>query len=781
MDLLKLVSELRRRHVVRTAAAYMVAAWLVVQVAATVFPVLELPLWTTRFVVLLAILGLPITLALAWSFDLTPDGFERTAPATPNAAAALSPARPRRARALSAALLVVAVLAGSGWFVGSMHVSARAAALDSRLIAIAPFRVAGADASVAYLHEGLIDLIAVKLTGERRAVDPGSTLAAWRTVVGEGAEPSLAGAKRVAMHLGARHVLLGSVVGEPGQLTLIAALFDVASGRELATGSVHGPADELPALIDRLVATVLSLEAGENADRLTSLTSTSLEALRAYLEGNAHYRRARYVDAVASYSRALDLDSTFALAAMSMIDPASMEPLPGSPGTRGRRLARAHVDRLPPRDRAYFEARWPLEPPADIAEELEMLEGLVRQFPDRSEAWYSYADVLFHRGGLVDPHRHLERAQAGFERALALDSTHLIVVQHLLFVASRTQDSVLFFRFVDRYLDEQPTGTFALEARLRSAAWRQDTAAVRRHFAALDQESSASLNIQNGNQLRDARPLVGLTFARRAAELTYQRSATPTERNNAIFRRVRVELNAGRPAEAQALLDSIRRSERRWWPGELVNNALFLDGDTAAATEGAAFLDRRVRDMPDPLQDQYADELCAVTTLRLLRGETDGAAAAIARLRLPHAESSTPANRQVCAASLDALLGQVEGAPDARARLLALDALMARGPRASPQHRDRANIIAARLFEACCETQRAWIAAGRLAIDPGTEHHVSTFYEMQCRLGAALRRVPEATRACTRYITLRSDAEPHLLPRVEAARAAMAVLEEGGR
>lgn len=71
-------SELRRRHVFKVAAAYGVVAWLVIQVAATTFPILDLPLWTTRLMLALAVLGAPLALVLAWSYELTPDGVRRT-------------------------------------------------------------------------------------------------------------------------------------------------------------------------------------------------------------------------------------------------------------------------------------------------------------------------------------------------------------------------------------------------------------------------------------------------------------------------------------------------------------------------------------------------------------------------------------------------------------------------------------------------------------------------------------------------------------------------------
>jgi TolB-like protein/Flp pilus assembly protein TadD len=74
------IAELRRRKVFRVAVVYLVAAWLLIQVADATFEPMGLPAWSLRLVIVLAILGLPIACALAWAFDVTPVGIERTAP-----------------------------------------------------------------------------------------------------------------------------------------------------------------------------------------------------------------------------------------------------------------------------------------------------------------------------------------------------------------------------------------------------------------------------------------------------------------------------------------------------------------------------------------------------------------------------------------------------------------------------------------------------------------------------------------------------------------------------
>ena len=81
-------AELKRRNVYKVAVAYAVAGWALAQGIAQVFPVFDIPNWVVRLIVLLIIIGLPIALALAWMFELTPQGIKRTetADAMPEAA-----------------------------------------------------------------------------------------------------------------------------------------------------------------------------------------------------------------------------------------------------------------------------------------------------------------------------------------------------------------------------------------------------------------------------------------------------------------------------------------------------------------------------------------------------------------------------------------------------------------------------------------------------------------------------------------------------------------------
>ena len=65
--------ELKRRNVVKVAVAYTIVGWLLIEVATTVFPLLQLSDWAATLVAMLLILGFPVALILSWAYELTPD------------------------------------------------------------------------------------------------------------------------------------------------------------------------------------------------------------------------------------------------------------------------------------------------------------------------------------------------------------------------------------------------------------------------------------------------------------------------------------------------------------------------------------------------------------------------------------------------------------------------------------------------------------------------------------------------------------------------------------
>jgi hypothetical protein len=151
--------ELRRRKVYRVAAGYGVVGWLIIQFAVAVFPVLTLPIWSSRLVVFLVLGGFPIALVLAWAFDVGPGGIHVTP--EPISDPECPPAFSARRRNLAALALVgLTISALVGYFLLG-HGTGRK--LD-KSVAVLPFANLSDNAENAFFADGIQDDILTNLT-----------------------------------------------------------------------------------------------------------------------------------------------------------------------------------------------------------------------------------------------------------------------------------------------------------------------------------------------------------------------------------------------------------------------------------------------------------------------------------------------------------------------------------------------------------------------------------------------------------------------------------------
>src|SRR2546426_179540 len=225
----------------------------------------------------------------------------------------------RRAGLVAAAAAIIAVALGGALMSRSRGAAAK---VDPNVVAVFPFRVTGAGASLQYLREGMVDLLGAELTGEDgvRAAGTRTVLSAWHRAGGTDREDLAAdGARSVARRVGAGKLVLGEVVGTPNRLILSAAIVASSSGRSSPQASVDGPPDSLLTLVERLVRQLLTTEVASGGRELVALTTSSLPALQAYLRGRAQYRRGVYEEAARDFERAVQIDSAFALAGLDLL------------------------------------------------------------------------------------------------------------------------------------------------------------------------------------------------------------------------------------------------------------------------------------------------------------------------------------------------------------------------------------------------------------------------------------------------------------------------------
>jgi len=309
-----LVVELRRRSVFKVAGAYLVVMWIVLQVAETTFQPLRLPDWWMTVLTILAVLGLPIVAALAWSYEITPGGIVLDT----GAATAVRLPRARRtiAPVLVTGVALMAAVTGLAWW-RSIDLTPveppPVAETASRSIAVLPLVDMSPAGGNAYLGDGLSEELSLRL-----AQVPGLRVAA-RTSAFEFRGRNV-DVRKIGQALGVRHVLEGSVRRDRDNLRVIVQLIDTTNGYHVWAGSydrdwreVLAIQDDVARSITEALRVILTPGAEQGVARRSDVDTRAFDP---YLAGLAMLRQSgdlsQLNNAARHFREALQIDAEFA-------------------------------------------------------------------------------------------------------------------------------------------------------------------------------------------------------------------------------------------------------------------------------------------------------------------------------------------------------------------------------------------------------------------------------------------------------------------------------------
>jgi tetratricopeptide (TPR) repeat protein len=470
----RLIHEIHRRSLWQVLLIYVGGTLVAYQAVQALTEGLGLPPWFPGLAVVLFIIGLPIVLATAFVHEVAPTMVEPAEP-TPltepeaagvdaGAAAAHREARRRHRfltwrNAVASFVIVLAVwgVVATGWLLlgPSGDVVEEEFAEAAPGIAVLPFSVSGE--GLDDWREGMVLLLSTAMdgVGGLRTIDNRTVLARWREQVPSAGEADRATAIEVAKATGARYALLGSAVAIGQEVRLSADIYDTENGAQMGAVQVEGTPDSVLALVDLLavqsLVVVLKQEASELPPvDLASVTTASIPALTAWLEAEALHRRGDLLAAVPAYERAVAADSTFALAFLGLsqaygwLEGAGTERL-----LESRERAMRWVDRLPAREAALVRAMhaWPQY---ELREAEELLQRLVRTYPDYAVAWFGLGELYYHRGRMIPV--SVEDAHRSFTRAVELDPQFAPYRIHIIDLAFQIDpDSAQVARLIAEY------------------------------------------------------------------------------------------------------------------------------------------------------------------------------------------------------------------------------------------------------------------------------------------------------------------------------------------
>jgi len=160
---MSLISELRRRNVFKVAAAYIIVAWLLLQISDTLVPALLLPAWFHSGVAFLLIMGFPVAIIFAWAFELTSEGLRKEKEVDRSQSITHETGKKLNYTIIAVLAIAVVFLIGKIWF-GDDDATTVIASVEEKSIAVLPFENRSADSEnaeffAAGVHDELLTLL----------------------------------------------------------------------------------------------------------------------------------------------------------------------------------------------------------------------------------------------------------------------------------------------------------------------------------------------------------------------------------------------------------------------------------------------------------------------------------------------------------------------------------------------------------------------------------------------------------------------------------------------
>ncbi len=362
-----------------------------------------------------------------------------------------------------------------------MGTNADGAASSSNSIVVFPFAFRGSG-DLEYWGEGMVRLLSSSLdgAGDLRKVDPNAVHGAVDRLDAVLDPTSATG---IARDLDARWFVLGEIVEVGEELNVSATLYD-AAGDGSPVGEATAMAAPDASMVDGVATQLLASGGfpGSGVTPIAEVTTASMPALKAYLEGEALFRAGEFLEAIAVLEEAVAIDTQFAAAYYRLSEAANWAVVP-EVAERAAAAAVRHSARLSDHDRRMLEALGAFRRGEfDHAER--MYREVTQIWPQDVEAWVQLGEIQFHSGPLLGS--PVVNSRQAFDRVLDIDPENLLAMVHLQRVAAASSEGEGMDSLGRAILGLLPTGDRSFEAEMYRAIGLQDSVVLDSVFTRLD-------------------------------------------------------------------------------------------------------------------------------------------------------------------------------------------------------------------------------------------------------------------------------------------------------
>jgi TolB-like protein/Tfp pilus assembly protein PilF len=449
--------EVKRRKVYRVAAAYIIAAGGIIQLASATFPAWELPNWALRLVILLVLVGFPIALILAWAFDITAQGIQATPETT-------APRTRRRRNVIMLIATGVVISAATGFFL----LPRVAAHKVDKSIAVLPFENLSDEKENAYFADGVQDDVLTNLSkiGDLRVISRTSVMQ-YR-----GRPTNL---REIGKALGVSNVLEGSVRRSGNRVRVNVQLIDANTDEHVWANDYDRDVTDVFAIQSDLAREIANaLQAKLSPAEKSQMSRKPTENGEAYLAFvQAHDLSCAYEDPAKLkqseqlYQRAVDLDPNFALALARYSQLESWMVHDGDRSPERRNKARTLAERalqlqpdLPEAHLALGFSYYYGDNEYEAA--LREFEIAQRGLPNESEVYLAVGAIQRRQGKWPE-------STANLEKAASLNPKDTWPLQNLTFNYAMQRNFGAANKTIDRALELNPNGIGLWEIKVKLA------------------------------------------------------------------------------------------------------------------------------------------------------------------------------------------------------------------------------------------------------------------------------------------------------------------------